>query len=268
MLDPLLQPGQAIPTMLTCHMNHDAGVHPARIHDGVCLVQLSRVPAHTHPSPISCTHTLLRTKQMTVYFGTVGYPCPQFSNPSDFVLSLVNTDFPGHGDMTMLEAAYVHGTMCDGTYRDRSPAHCQLVSLPSYHEFPGLRTCGACTKASSTWVWAWGGGVARFTFCMAYAWTQYSSGIADHGRPGCCDGVAGSRGTPFPRCLRCATPWTGSMGPMTPQRPHTSTLPPPGQGERLWQLGVLHDTARHHNTLSHTTQHRDCCVPHQPPRPV
>ena len=43
---------------------------------------------------------------MTTYFGAAGYPCPQFSNPSDFVLSLVNTDFPGHGDMAMLEAGY------------------------------------------------------------------------------------------------------------------------------------------------------------------
>ena len=45
--------------------------------DKVCILSTGR-PMYFGP-----------TKSMTEYFASVGHPCPAFSNPSDFVLSLV-----------------------------------------------------------------------------------------------------------------------------------------------------------------------------------
>jgi ABC-type multidrug transport system ATPase subunit len=33
------------------------------------------------------------------YFATLGYECPQYTNPADFLLGLVNSDFEGHADI-------------------------------------------------------------------------------------------------------------------------------------------------------------------------
>jgi ABC-type multidrug transport system ATPase subunit/ABC-type multidrug transport system permease subunit len=40
------------------------------------------------------------------YFSKVGYECPSFSNPADFILSLINTDFESHGDVPKLVASF------------------------------------------------------------------------------------------------------------------------------------------------------------------
>jgi hypothetical protein len=43
---------------------------------------------------------------MVPYFSTLGHVCPSFSNPADFVLAKVNTDFPGHADLDVLAMEY------------------------------------------------------------------------------------------------------------------------------------------------------------------
>jgi ABC-type multidrug transport system ATPase subunit len=55
---------------------------------------------------------LLLARGKTVYYGTVsgmvdyfaarGYPCPQYTNPADYCMNVINTDFPGHGDLDAL----------------------------------------------------------------------------------------------------------------------------------------------------------------------
>ncbi|KAF4666548.1 hypothetical protein FOZ61_009589 [Perkinsus olseni] len=40
------------------------------------------------------------------YFASVGYPVPAFTNPAEHVMNLVNTDFPGHGDVPGLIDRY------------------------------------------------------------------------------------------------------------------------------------------------------------------
>ena len=36
------------------------------------------------------------------YFESLGYKCPSFSNPADFILGKINVDFPGHADVDSL----------------------------------------------------------------------------------------------------------------------------------------------------------------------
>ncbi|KAF4663827.1 hypothetical protein FOL47_005536 [Perkinsus chesapeaki] len=40
------------------------------------------------------------------YFAAAGYPVPTFTNPAEHVMNLVNTDFPGHGDVQGLVERY------------------------------------------------------------------------------------------------------------------------------------------------------------------
>ncbi|KAG2519409.1 hypothetical protein JM16_007153 [Phytophthora kernoviae] len=40
------------------------------------------------------------------HFSTLGYNCPQYRNPAEFFIDLVNTDFEGHGDIKKLVDGY------------------------------------------------------------------------------------------------------------------------------------------------------------------
>jgi len=42
------------------------------------------------------------------YFSSVGYNCPKFTNPADYFLTLINTDFPNHVDINKLNDLYKH----------------------------------------------------------------------------------------------------------------------------------------------------------------
>lgn len=45
--------------------------------------------------------------QVVPYFSVLGHSCPQYTNPADFLLSLINTDFEGHADISVLASALV-----------------------------------------------------------------------------------------------------------------------------------------------------------------
>lgn len=40
---------------------------------------------------------------MTTYFSQLGYDCPKFSNPADYVMELINDDFENHADVKKLK---------------------------------------------------------------------------------------------------------------------------------------------------------------------
>jgi ABC-type multidrug transport system ATPase subunit len=67
------------------------------------------------------TNVMLLTAGETVYFGpraqmiphfaTIGYECPRYTNPSEYFLSLVNTDFEGHANVSSLASTYAAGNI-------------------------------------------------------------------------------------------------------------------------------------------------------------
>mmetsp|Transcript_27053 Transcript_27053/g.32800 ORF Transcript_27053/g.32800 Transcript_27053/m.32800 type:complete len:363 (+) Transcript_27053:559-1647(+) len=54
------------------------------------------------------------------YFGDIGYVCPRYSNPADFLISLVNTDFDGgnlvNADPVELEETYRDSKICETVF--------------------------------------------------------------------------------------------------------------------------------------------------------
>jgi ABC-type multidrug transport system ATPase subunit len=44
------------------------------------------------------------------HFASIGYACPQYSNPAEYYIELVNADFEGHADITKLVGAYASGS--------------------------------------------------------------------------------------------------------------------------------------------------------------
>ncbi|KAF0693436.1 Aste57867_15609 [Aphanomyces stellatus] len=43
---------------------------------------------------------------LLTHFSAIGHPCPTYSNPAEYYLALINTDFPGHGDVAAITAAF------------------------------------------------------------------------------------------------------------------------------------------------------------------
>ncbi|ETV72071.1 hypothetical protein H257_12861 [Aphanomyces astaci] len=52
---------------------------------------------------------------LLLHFANIGYPCPTYSNPAEYYLSLVNTDFPGHGDVDALAGGFASSTFATHT---------------------------------------------------------------------------------------------------------------------------------------------------------
>ncbi|ETI46091.1 hypothetical protein F441_09450 [Phytophthora nicotianae CJ01A1] len=45
-------------------------------------------------------------RQMTPHFASAGYNCPQYMNPAEYFISLVNTDFDDHADVPQMVQSY------------------------------------------------------------------------------------------------------------------------------------------------------------------
>ncbi|ETN11874.1 hypothetical protein PPTG_09544 [Phytophthora nicotianae INRA-310] len=45
-------------------------------------------------------------RQMTLHFASAGYDCPQYMNPAEYFISLVNTDFDDHADVPQMVQSY------------------------------------------------------------------------------------------------------------------------------------------------------------------
>jgi ABC-type multidrug transport system ATPase subunit len=52
-------------------------------------------------------------KESVAYFANLGYQCPSFSNPADYILSLINTDFESHGDLPKLISSFRERSISD-----------------------------------------------------------------------------------------------------------------------------------------------------------
>ncbi|KAE8959620.1 hypothetical protein PF011_g30365, partial [Phytophthora fragariae] len=74
--------------------------------------------------------------KMIPYFASTGYDCPQYMNPAEYFISLVNTDFDNHAEVPKLVYAYsksdVNKQIQDRTNRDRST----LNHLPDIRKRP------------------------------------------------------------------------------------------------------------------------------------
>ena len=68
-----------------------------------------------------------RAKESINYFGNIGYICPQYSNPADYFLTLVNTDFEGHADVTELVSTFNNSQLKANILKDIG--HDKLGSL-------------------------------------------------------------------------------------------------------------------------------------------
>ncbi|OQR81929.1 ATP-binding Cassette (ABC) Superfamily, partial [Achlya hypogyna] len=51
------------------------------------------------------------------HFAGLGYPCPTYSNPAEYFVSLVNTDFEGHADVAAFVKAYASSDLCSSVVR-------------------------------------------------------------------------------------------------------------------------------------------------------
>jgi ABC-type multidrug transport system ATPase subunit len=73
------------------------------------------------------TNVMILSKGETIYFGpresafehfeSAGYPCPMYSNPAEYFISLVNADFEGHADIAKLVSDYKSGTVAKNTIK-------------------------------------------------------------------------------------------------------------------------------------------------------
>ncbi|ETP27665.1 hypothetical protein F442_23057, partial [Phytophthora nicotianae P10297] len=65
-------------------------------------------PEPTHHHTLSGGQTVYcgSCRQMTLHFASAGYDCPQYMNPAEYFISLVNTDFDDHADVPQMVQSY------------------------------------------------------------------------------------------------------------------------------------------------------------------
>ncbi|EQC38197.1 hypothetical protein SDRG_04625 [Saprolegnia diclina VS20] len=65
------------------------------------------------------------------HFESLNYPCPLYTNPAEYFVSLVNTDFEGHADVPAFVKSYASSELCNGIVRAiEADRHAASTLLP------------------------------------------------------------------------------------------------------------------------------------------
>ncbi|RHY23189.1 hypothetical protein DYB32_009282, partial [Aphanomyces invadans] len=69
------------------------------------------------------------------HFASIGHPCPQFTNPGEFFLQLVNTDFEGHADIDAISMAFTTSDLNKSLHAGIQTDRTTLASIQLPKEF-------------------------------------------------------------------------------------------------------------------------------------
>ena len=87
-------------------------------------------------------------KDTLPYFGSVGYQCPQFANPADYFLTLINMDFEGHADVPYLVSTYKNSVLKQSVLKEIGHDNMDTLKSPMRLGF-----CSDDTATTNSALW-------------------------------------------------------------------------------------------------------------------